>query len=310
MPAMLQPCPSYPYSPRPGSSIMDPKNWRRENQKVCTGGVGTSIASNTPPAYSFHGVPIDPTDYRTSRPLFALWEDYVGTFLPRLDQLTFIQLGAHCGLNAARCASGGDPIWSYATRCSWSGVSMEAVLATFYELCQNYSPYPAVHPMRGAVARRSGIAQMMLVKGVHGSEMSHIHVDHMQSSEGSGSIPPTARNRTDQRGGALGPWQHTKSFGGWQRTPAVTLEEIWSAWRATHASSIDSATVGARQAAHDHTHVSLDILAIDIEGSEGEVSSAAARLPYLPVYTLSLPSSYSVADLPAIGLLLRFSLLA
>lgn len=92
-----------------------------------------------------------------SVPLFVRWEQYVPEYLDSASNVTFVQIGANCGKNSRRCAVGGDPVWEYATRCGWRGISVEPVSSAFNELVVNYRPYPLVQPMRVLVTHRDDV---------------------------------------------------------------------------------------------------------------------------------------------------------
>ena len=164
-------------------------------------------------------------------PLWIRWEEYFPKYFraSRFEDVSFLQLGAHCGKNTYSCAGGGDPIWSYATACGWKGVAVEPVSYVFAKLCYNYLRWPAVVPLRGACWSAPGQAQISLGFG-------------------------------EDNWLALAPRQGQRSRGAKsQRVPLLTLAELWQA--ALRASAADSEHAVALPRAPD-------ILVMDVEGAE------------------------------------------
>merc|ERR1719229_1053447 len=100
-------------------------------------------------------------------PLFVRWEKYLGR---NLDGRFFVQIGANCGTNMVECAVGGDPVWEYATRFGWKGVTVEPVARTFNKLTKNYQPYPSIKPLKAMISDHSGVGEIVL-KGEMSKEL-------------------------------------------------------------------------------------------------------------------------------------------
>jgi len=94
-------------------------------------------------------------------PLWIRWEEFLGRHLPSLHNLTFVQIGANCGMNHVSCAGSGDPLWEYATRCGWRGVAVEPTLYSFVKLCAHYAPFRGITPLRAAVSNSSGSLDLL-----------------------------------------------------------------------------------------------------------------------------------------------------
>ena len=95
------------------------------------------------------------------QPIYMRWERWRSYMAnASLEGLTFVQIGANCGLNTNKCALGGDPIWTYATQCGWRGVAVEPIKDLARQLHQNYAHLPGVTPLHAAISNRSGTAMM------------------------------------------------------------------------------------------------------------------------------------------------------
>lgn len=126
-------------------------------------GVAIGIALTSAVKLGDHALPLKLDDGHM--PLFVRWEKYLGA--ESMEGLTFVQVGANCGTNMVECAVGGDPVWEYATRFNWKGVTVEPVPKTFNVLTQNYAPYPNVKPLMAMVSDHDGVGKIQ----IHG-EMS------------------------------------------------------------------------------------------------------------------------------------------
>lgn len=79
------------------------------------------------------------------------WERWVAD----IHDVTFLQLGANQGPGPH------EPVWEYATRCGWRGLTFEPTNGTFTRLCANYAPFfTLVKPIRAAVSNFTGAGQM------------------------------------------------------------------------------------------------------------------------------------------------------
>ena len=86
-------------------------------------------------------------------PLYIRWEEYVPTFLATVEGVSFVQVGANCGLNSRQCAVGGDPVFAYARACRWHGIAIEPVKRTYEALVANYATTtPLVRPMQALIS--------------------------------------------------------------------------------------------------------------------------------------------------------------
>jgi len=153
-------------------------------------------------------------EIRTSEvPLFIRWEQYVPEFLPAVEGVTFVQVGANCGSNSKACAKGGDPIWNYAASCGWSGIAIEPMGETFAKLCDNYASLTSrVLPLRAAITERAGEA--WLARPQRTSETARV-VRLLG--------PPPVPHGDPRRHEEVPEWLKLST----ERVPALALSDVW-----------------------------------------------------------------------------------
>lgn len=107
---------------------------------------------------------------RREIPLSVKWEQFVPEYLPSVENVSFVLVGASCGANVRECAIGGDPIWNYAVACGWRGVAIEPVWNMFQRLCHHYGRFTRqVVPIHALIADTRGDAIV-----VNRGETSHM----------------------------------------------------------------------------------------------------------------------------------------
>ena len=82
---------------------------------------GSLVAA--PPSTADAAAACRPVVNQESVPLFIRWDDYLPQHLSSARNISFLQIGAHCGMNTPRCAVGGDPVWEYVASCGWRGTA-------------------------------------------------------------------------------------------------------------------------------------------------------------------------------------------
>ena len=199
-------------------------------------------------------------------PLYMRWEQ----FLPTVENVRFVQVGANCGANTAACSAGGDPIWRYAAQCGWRGVAIEPVQRTFDQLCANYARLsPRVTPLRALVsdaAKSDGLViadpkYSELNRAPTESERAHyLSAVSNGSGHGDGAQHHSGRKR-----------QVPKV----ERVPTVLLRDVWPR--------------GVPR------HVPL-VLVIDAEGYEPTLLGRSTSLPRPPPDAILFEAVHLTAD--------------